>query len=162
MFIISLFLVTTLLLRASSERICVYSSSCQGRLGVGVRLWLPGDQNAFFSLVLKPMGWSFLHSGWVFLFLLKCPGNRLQSTAPDKLGNKENHKRDVWITLGRWNRLYLLGKVGMGRGTRGGRVWEIRMWGNRVFKFGEGQRGRIIKKINWWRVPLWGWGKTCR
>ena len=29
---------------------------------------------------------------------------RLQPTVPEKLGNKEDPKRDTWITLGRGNR----------------------------------------------------------
>lgn len=36
----------------------------------------------------------------------------LQSTAPEKLGNKKAHKKDSWITLGRGIRRDLLSKLG--------------------------------------------------
>ena len=36
----------------------------------------------------------------------------LQSTAPERLENKEDPKWDAWISLGRGNRRVLLGKLG--------------------------------------------------
>lgn len=70
----------------------------------------------------------------------------LQSTAPERLHNKEGQKRNTWISLGRGSRKGLLGKLGVkvgrmeGMGTRRSRLGELGVGG----RLEAGWRGRDV------------------
>lgn len=69
---------------------------------------------------------------------------RLQCTAPEKLSDKEDPKRDSWIALERGDRGARLGKLGaMGVIKRMGR--EMRTLGNGMVEGREEWSGRAIK-----------------
>lgn len=85
--------------------------------------------------------------------------SNLQSTATGRLDNKDGLKRDTWISLGRGDGWYLLGKleVGWGWGDEGMRK-QIGQAGYGKL-VGIGLTGRVMKKTSWWRA-LQSWGES--
>lgn len=70
---------------------------------------------------------------WILAISTGYP-SMLQSTAPERMGNKECTKRDTWISMGKGNRRDLLSRLG----TNGD--GNVRDW------VGGQEEGRVMKQ----------------